>query len=93
MTPVPSPPPAPRTATRTYRLAGTVLPAHQDQAVALAFKRPDGSWRALVRVHNNAKGHWSFKRTYAPRAWTFRARSAATTRNAAGSDVLSVTVN
>ena len=84
---------ATRTATRTYRLAGTVLPAHQDQAVALALKRSDGSWAALVSVHTDANGHWSYKRTYAAHAWTFRARSAATTRNAAGSAALSVTVN
>ena len=84
---------ATRTATRTYRLAGTVSPAHDGQAVALAFKRADGSWAALVRVHTNANGHWSYERTYAARSWTFRARSAATTRNAAGSAALSVAVH
>jgi hypothetical protein len=84
---------ATRTATRTYRLAGTVFPAKDGQAVALSSKRADGTWAALATVHTNASGHWSYQRTYAARTWTFRARSAATTRNAAGSAVLAVPVS
>jgi hypothetical protein len=84
---------ATRTGTRTYRLAGTVFPAKDGQAVALASKQADGTWAALATVHTDAKGHWSYQRTYAARTWTFRARSAATTRNAAGSAVLAVPVS
>ena len=52
--------------------------------MALSSKRADGTWAALVTVHTDAKGHCAYKPTYAARTWTFRARSAATTLNAAG---------
>jgi fibronectin type III domain protein len=82
-----------QTAARTYRLAGTVFPAHDGQAVALSSQGADGTWATLVTVHTDAKGHWSYKHTYAARTWTFRARSEATTLNAAGSARLTVPVS
>jgi hypothetical protein len=84
---------ATRTATRTYRLAGTVFPAKDGQAVTLTSQRADGTWAALATVHTDASGHWSYQHTYAARSWTFRGRSAATTRNAGGSAVLTVAVS
>jgi hypothetical protein len=84
---------ATQTTGRTYRLTGTVFPAHDGQAVALSSKRADGTWAALVTVHTDAQGNWAYKHTYAARSWTFRARSAATTLNAAGSARLTVTVS
>jgi hypothetical protein len=83
-----------RNAVRTYTLSGYVYPAHTGQPVALASQRADGTYAALATVRTSSTGHWTYKHTYpAVRSYTLRARSAATTRNAAGSTVLDVPVS
>ena len=83
---------ATRTAERTHRLSGTVFPARDGQLVSLGTRRADGSYAALASVHTDATGRWSYKRAYAARPYTFRARSAATTLNAPKAVTLSVDV-
>ena len=83
---------ATRTAVRTYRLSGTVFPAHDGQQVSLGTRRADGSYASLASVRTDATGHWSYKRTYAAATYTFRARSAATTLNAPKAITLTVAV-
>ena len=83
-----------RTAARTYTLSGTVAPAVAGQAVTLATRRSDGTYAALATVHTGRLGKWSYQHTYpSVRTYTFRARSVATTRNAANSVTLAVPVS
>ncbi len=85
---------ATRTAVRTYTLSGTVAPAVDGQAVTLATRRSDGTYAALATVHTGRLGKWSYSHTYpSVRTYTFRARSVATTRNAANSVTLAVPVS
>jgi len=62
--------------------------------VDIATRRSDGTYAALATVHTGPQGTWSYRHTYpSVRTYTFRALSAATTRNAANSVTLAVPVS
>ena len=74
-------------------LSGTVYPVSPGQSVRLAWLQADGTFTRLADVVTDANGHWAFPRDYrTARTMTFRATSAATTANTAGSTTLDVEV-
>lgn len=80
-------------AARSYTVSGTVSPARDGQLVAIASRRSDGSYAGLGTAHTDAVGRWSYRHTFTTVGTrTVRARSAATTRNAAGSISVSLAV-
>jgi hypothetical protein len=84
---------ATNTAGRTYTLAGTVYPGSAGQVVTLATKGADGTYSTLTTVTTDATGHWSWNHTFAAATYDLRAVSTATTRNAAGTAILSLPVS
>jgi hypothetical protein len=83
---------AARTAFHRYTLSGTVYPARKGQLVKVSYLN-GGRYSTLASVATDKHGRWSYRHTYNfTKTYTFKAVSAATTRNASKAVTLRVAV-